>query len=119
MFHNRVTVKRYELERGDKAVISEQSFLKSWAESIYRLNLTVGCTTFILHKYFPKQQLNIPDPYCREVMEREFHQEKHLADQCLVLGRFQGAQAQHRKAYTLQFVDLIRKSGHFKLFYSF
>ena len=28
-------------------------------------------------------------------------------------------QAQHRKAYTLQFVDLIRESGRFKLFYSF
>lgn len=52
MFHNRVTVKRYELERGDKAIISEQSFLKSWAESIYRLNLTVGCTYFYITQIF-------------------------------------------------------------------
>ena len=32
--------------------------------------------------------------------------------------RLQGAQAQHRKTYTLQFMDLIRESGHFKIFSS-
>ena len=39
----------------------------------------------------------------------------------LILGSWQipRCQAQHRKAYTLQFVDLIRESGRFKLFYNF
>lgn len=30
----------------------------------------------------------------------------------------QGTQAQHRQTYTLQFMDLIRESGHFKIFSS-